>query len=284
MSDILFCNGSFAASDEATIPAYDRGLFFGEGVFTTMRVEDGIVEFFDLHLARLAKQGRQMQIAIPQIHSDWVQELIVRNQALEGIWRLKIMVTAGREPADQEGSLREAGSLLMTLERYKPCKPPLELGMSKYPVIRPSAQLKSLAYYDRMLLRREAEELEVDDVITTLADGTLLEASSSNLFWVSRNTLFTPDASLPILSGILLEQVVANANTLHLGVKQVRSTIEQVPNSAHLFCCNSLSHVVPVIQVGGRKFSRDRRLEDEIAIALRSSIERNSLDCSWQTA
>ena len=44
----------------ATLPADDRGLQYGDGLFETLLVRDGRPRFLELHLARLARESDQL--------------------------------------------------------------------------------------------------------------------------------------------------------------------------------------------------------------------------------
>ena len=47
------------------VPANDRGLAYGDGLFETMRVHRGGVPWFERHWARLADGAARLQMALP---------------------------------------------------------------------------------------------------------------------------------------------------------------------------------------------------------------------------
>jgi 4-amino-4-deoxychorismate lyase len=77
------------------LPLSDRGFLFGDGVFSTVRIEDGSVFCWDLHKKRLFQQCQDLGIEFPNLSLDHVAALLEKNDAWEGVWRLRITVTGG---------------------------------------------------------------------------------------------------------------------------------------------------------------------------------------------
>src|ERR1700756_261441 len=103
---IVYYNGQFLPEEAARIPCTDRGFLFGEGVFTTVRVQKGRAEWLTRHFERLKDHSRQLGIESPILDEKMVAQLIRENRAVDGIWRLKIVVTQR--------------SLLMLIKPYTP--------------------------------------------------------------------------------------------------------------------------------------------------------------------
>src|SRR5262245_40032202 len=93
----IWLNGEFCLEKDAFIPVTDRGFLFGEGIFTTIRVHDGKCELFHLHLQRLQRQAEVLDFDWNSLNFESIAELIERNQAWKGVWRLKIIVTVREE-------------------------------------------------------------------------------------------------------------------------------------------------------------------------------------------
>ena len=80
----VYLNRSFVSEEKATISIHDRGFLFGEGIFTTIRICDGRVEFLQQHLSRLQEQALFLNMDISPFNLDWIPELIEINQAKKG--------------------------------------------------------------------------------------------------------------------------------------------------------------------------------------------------------
>ena len=49
MKGAVFVNGKITPADEASIPVYDHGFLFGEGVYETLRTYNQVPFLFEQH-------------------------------------------------------------------------------------------------------------------------------------------------------------------------------------------------------------------------------------------
>lgn len=269
---VVFLNGSFVFEDNAKIPVSDRGFLYGDGVFTTLKVKDGHIEFYARHLDRLYTQCHALGISPPDISMAVVQELIERNAAFNGSWRLKIVVTGGGDPGLHLHE-RPWGQLLITLNPYQGHGGERRLTIYPFALCRPSSAYKSLSYLDRLCIAQHAIQVGFDDAILTDTNGFLLETAFSNIFWRVDACIFTPDFELPLLCGVTIEVVCDAARRMGMHLCRVRQILDNIPQKAQFFLCNSLKGVVPVTAIDHRKFSRDHYFETELAQAFREFRE-----------
>ncbi|MDG1832053.1 MAG: aminotransferase class IV, partial [Verrucomicrobiota bacterium] len=50
---IVFLNGQFLPEEEAKVSVFDRGFLYGDGIFETLRVNNGKPFLLDRHIGRL---------------------------------------------------------------------------------------------------------------------------------------------------------------------------------------------------------------------------------------
>lgn len=257
----VYLNDRFCLEHEAFIPISDRGFLFGEGIFTTIRVDNGTCELLDLHLLRLQKQAAELGINC-SIHFS-PEELIERQKAFHGIWRLNIILTQR--------------DLLATLKREEHDKSmvPTALCLFPQPLESPTAHIKSLSYLDHLYVKKYAQQQGYDDAITTNREGFLLETGCSNLFWIDDGVLWIPDVTLPYLKGVFLQALIRD---LSIPVRYVKSRFDQLPSNAHVYTCNAMTHVRPVVKISEKLFSRsperEKMLEETIANALKRDARK----------
>lgn len=249
------------------MPVTDRGFLFGDGVFTSLRVFQGRPECLGLHLDRLKDHCHQLKITPPEIKNEWIREIIARNNANLGEWRLKIIVTGGNA-ARLDLRERKSGGVLMTMKRYSgTALTPRKLALYPDPICRPHAHVKTLAYLDRLWVMDYAKSQGCDDAVIVDPKGVWLETAFSNLFWRDGDELIIPHVDLPLLYGVAIRIVVMAAKALNMSTRQVKARREEVPVTAQLFVCNSISGICPVVEVGGKPYSRDPYFEQEIRSA-----------------
>lgn len=207
-----------------------------QGVFTTLRLLNGHPQLLGRHLERLRRSCSQL--ALPEEWSDPpILELIRRNSAEEGVWRIKIAITTHHR-------------FIQIARARERSLHPLRLGLYPHPIGDPFSQIKRLLSPDRGPMEAWAKREGWDDCMGRDLAGHLLEGSKANLFWHYRGGFYTPDPALPLLPGIALEMIAPEALPVQIG-------IDELPEGANLFLCNVLSGPVPLVQLGERTFPLD---------------------------
>jgi 4-amino-4-deoxychorismate lyase len=282
MGKCIYVNGEWLPRAEAHISVRDQGFLLGDGVFTTMRVTDGRLETFERHMNRLKEQCTALHITPPELGLDVLKELLFRNEAEKGVWRVKVIVSGGIHSL-LERHVREPATLIAIATReLLPLRKTAILGISKDLCLRPSAQLKTLSYLDRQLLLHQAQKRDFDDLILLDQNANVLETVYSNLFWVHKQELYTPCSELPLYSGTSIELVIKAAEQLSWQCHRVRCTINEIPTDAQLFSCNSMRHLLPIISVEKQDFQRNDDVEIPLMETFQSLVLEESSDCFEQ--
>jgi 4-amino-4-deoxychorismate lyase len=267
--NLIFIDGRFLSAKEATISLCDQGFIFGKGVFTSIRVENGKIECLERHLKRLKNHCESLCILFPNIHLNWISELVIRNEGCQGLWKMKMIITAGRKSDEK---FRKHGHFVITLDPYKAPESPYNLTLYPHVIQKPTASIKSLAYLDHLLVKEYARQYYFDDAITISPQEELLETAFSNLFWCEENNFYTPNPNLPLLKGISLTVMIEVAEKLNMKVHYVHSKLKDIPEYANLFLSNAMIGFHPVDKVGERKFSRNLNFEKILLIERQTII------------
>jgi branched-subunit amino acid aminotransferase/4-amino-4-deoxychorismate lyase len=257
----VYLDGEFISELEAKIPVTNRGFLFGDGVYATLQVNDGHPLFFETHLTSLKEHALSFGLKPLDVPLYIIHELIQKNKASKGVWKLKIILFAGEEP-EMFLPARDAKHLLITLKPFEvPPYQPLKLAVFPKPVETAHTAFKSLAHLGRYFVMEHAKKTGLDDAVTTTEQGLLLEAAFGNLFWLESGTLFTPDPSLPLHFGVTIRKVIEFAKERGWNISFVKMRLEEVPQGAYLYRCNTMSGIRPIIKLGSREFPRENSLE-----------------------
>ncbi len=268
----VYIRGEFVCKERATISVWNRGFLFGDGAYATLKVERGYPLFFKRHLEKLQQQCLALGIVMPACSLETVLQLIAHNQAHEGVWRLRIVVAA------QENSLNRlperGGELILLLDRYDHRPPsPLRLGIFPTPFNLCHASFKSLAHLNRYYVMEEAFRQGRDDCITVTESGIVLETAFGNLFWVDEGVLYTPSPHLPLHFGVTISQIVESALSRGMRVEKVERVLEELPERGSCFRCNTLGGIVPIQEIGEKKFLLSKEEEREWVEAYQEIVE-----------
>lgn len=241
----VYLEGAFLPKEEARIPLSDRGLLFGDGAYATIRVENGVARYLELHLERLNAQCRSFGLQMPTLEVSAVEELIRLNGAQENTWRLKIVVTGGDDPAYHLPT-RE-GRLFMTLVPYTPApEKVLNVGIFPHPFHLCHAQYKSLAHLNRFYVMEEARRQGVDDCLTLTEEGIVLECAFGNICWIVDKTLYTPSRELPLYFGVTITKLIEQKRDEGFNIEEVAIPLKKLPQEGAFFRTNSMGGVRPV--------------------------------------
>lgn len=259
----IYLDGEFLPEEEAKISVMDRGFLFGDGVYTTIQVRDGIPLFLEIHLERLRLNCAQLNIIPPFIPKESIEELIEKNHAIQGIWRFKILITGGEDPS-MRLPRRPFGHLVMTLKPFTPAPiTPLQLGLFPYPTSLCHASFKSLAHLNRYYVMEYALGNRFDDAVTTTESGILLEASFGNLLWIAweDKNAWVPASTLPLHGGVTLSIVKEVLEEAGFKFHEVKWKLADIPPGLTCFRVNSMSGIRPVSSLGDVRFTLNPKEE-----------------------
>ena len=266
----VFLDGHYKEEHLATLPLADRGFQFGDGVFTTVRLSNGQPELLQHHMERIYRHAEVVGFSIPPIAVSMIETLIELNEATMGIWRLKIIATAAGE-----GSRRRLGHLLMMMAPYEwQLFRPVRLAVFPHLMERPLAEVKSLSYLDYLYAEHHALCQGADEAIICGRDGVILETNRSNLFWIHESICFIPDERLPYLKGVFLQKL---KRVMPYPIQPVEVKVGALPPAAHLFICNSMTHLRPVLSIEGVTFQRSGETEALLKQSLEQELFKSTI-------
>jgi len=261
--------GSFATAwvdgrvwplSEARVSVSDRGFLFADSVFETIRTYGQQPFLLGDHLDRLRRSAQALALPVPWPDPE-LEEIVM--QLLAG-WppeheaALRIVVTRG-----------DGGHGLAFPEPQRPrlvalCRPlpvlAAELYQQGVKVVLPTdarvkehsvpAHVKSGSYLANVLALAEARREGGFEALLRAADGSLSEASTSNLFLVSSGRIVTPGVGDYILPGITRALVIALAESIQLEVVQRPVEEKELFTADEVFLTSSIKELLPVVTVG----------------------------------
>lgn len=241
------------------VPATDRGLFFGDGVFETIPVRNGAPEYLDRHLARLADGLARLGIEAVPLETLRGETLRISGGAGRAV--LKIIVTrgdGGRGYAAPK-KLRPRRVLILGPWRGRP-EPEYEHGArliwcrTRLAVNPALAGIKHLNRLEQVLARREWSDAGIAEGLVRAIDGRVMEATAANLFLVERGRLVTPDLADCGVAGVMRAVVMDAARRDGLEVLCETVHPRRVADADELFVTNSLLGILPVGRLEGERY------------------------------
>jgi len=264
---MILVNGTAADS----IPASDRGLAYGDGVFRTLRAANGKPLHWTQHYARLVHDCAQLALPCPD-------ELALRNEAVRAgaahpNAAIKIIVTRGSAPRGYAPPRSPIPLRVVLSSPYQPqaaeegiqahlCK----LRLSHQPAL---AGVKHLNRLENVLARAEWQAPEIREGLLLDHDGNAIGGTMSNLFIVEDGALLTPDLSSCGVAGVTRDRVMAIAQTLGLACHVENCTLQRLRDANEVFFVNSLIGLWPLRRLEQRLW-RAGEYSRQIQVALAS--------------
>ena len=264
---------SVNGKQEQYISITNRGLAYGDGVFTTAKVFNGKVQLLTAHLERLTDSCQKLNIVLPDLDKVIV-ELIDVAQRFE-LAVLKVIITAGE---GGRGYSRKGCSSSMVIISFHPFpehyhlwqEQGVVLGLSNFKLgLNPSlGGLKHLNRLEQVMIRRELDQKPEDDLSVTDINGHIVETSCANIFWLKAEKYYTPDLSESGVIGLVRNTILENMPDTHI----VKTKINNLENIEAMFICNSVMGIVPV-----RRFL-NRNLDTNKILAFKGSF-MSTIEC-----
>jgi aminodeoxychorismate lyase len=260
---IVFLNGDFVPEKDAVISVFDRSFLYGDGLFETMRVVRGRPFRWSEHMERLERGATFAGIHIPFTEVSlrkFAEELIANNQMPEALLRLTLSRGVGVRGYSPKGA--ERPTLVMTLHEFLPVdpeKPPawrLITSSFRLPADEALAQFKTCNKLPQILARAEADAAGADEALLLNTDGQVVEASSSNLFWVEADTVCTPPLASGILAGVTRTVVFEICEQHRIVSKETSIVPEQLRLAQGIFLSLSSVGVAEVLWLDGKPLAR----------------------------
>jgi branched-subunit amino acid aminotransferase/4-amino-4-deoxychorismate lyase len=260
-----YVKGKWKDAETATLSIQERGFRFGDGVFETIRVEQGIPLFLSRHLERL--HSGLAAIRIPSPAEDirlLCHQLVQKNAAADTQHALlRLSVSRGIGSRGYLPIVTTPPTVVMELLPL-PTLPPLapaRLWLSS--IRRSSADSAPIAYklmqgMNLILARMEAEEHHCHDALLLNPQEEIAEASSSSIFWQdSAGNIITPALSCGILASISRAVLLEAFAKAGITVQEGHYSLTDLQAATDVFTCNVAMGVraVTTIEPLGWKFT-----------------------------
>jgi branched-chain amino acid aminotransferase len=264
---IVILNGQVTPPDAAAISVYDRGFLYGDSVFETIRTYGGKPFALAEHLARLERSADRVFIPLPASTETLAAEVREGLRLAENAESfVRIMLTRGTGPLGLDPDLAEKPSRIVLVEPFVP--PPAEAYEKGIDAIvvhaaratdaTPAAGAKVANYLTSLLAIREARRRGATEAFIVDARGSVLEGTTSNVFFVKGGELVTPPENAGILAGITRAYVLRAAGEIGVttALRDVREA--ELLDADELFISSTLREILPVVHLEGKAIGTGR--------------------------
>lgn len=225
-----------------------RAFQFGDGHFTTAKIENGQIIWWPLHLKRLQLANQILKI----LDIEWQQLSYVcqtMSKPIESGY-IKIQISRGESSRGYGLSDKMTPSLFITANEtdFLPVaevKAPLSVAVLQTQLGH-NPQLAGLKHSNRIeqsLIQAELNEYKETEGIVADINGNLIESSKGNVFWLEGNQWYTPALDMAGIDGVYRQWLLAQKPEISIVKKPLIDVIE---DCEAMFISNAITGAVPV--------------------------------------
>ena len=272
-SKLLYNHDILSSSDLFLSPG-QVGLMNGWGVFSTIKVVDGVLFAFARHWARMHRDAELMRVMFPWSPEELEESLlrlVEANQAWDSTLRVAVCrnrgtMWAGPVPAT------EIDLFAFTANRGD-WGNAVKLGIvphARYSANR-FAGAKIMSWAMNLIWYEEAHAAGLDEVILLNERGEVSELTSANIFAAFGDEVVTPPLkSSGCLPGITRELLLEQIQTSPVTVREGVLTLDDLSRADGLFISSSTRDLLPVAHIEGLAIGNDDRLRSTLLPAYRA--------------
>jgi D-alanine transaminase len=263
MGRIVYVHGRFVAEEEARISLFDRGFLFGDAVYEVTAVIAGRMIDNDLHLARLERSLKELDIPLGLSRDEIAAiqaELIARNALRDGTVYLHV----SRGEADRD--FFYSGAMVPRLVGFTQARsltgtPAQCDGIAVDLAGDPRWQrrdIKTAMLLGQVMAKQAARSRGFDDV-WLVEDGLVTEGASSTAHVITADgRILTRPPSQATLAGCTQRALARLCAAEGLRIEARAFSPQEAQAAAEAFQTSASSLVTPVVRIGARTIGDGR--------------------------
>ena len=252
---IVMIKDQIVPAGEVDPAHFDRGIFFGDGVYEVMRSYSGKLFALEEHLQRFGNSLSAVEIT--GIEMEEVRARILRAFDAAGIANAKIYfhVTRGSAPRDRawDDSLEPNFFLNVSEVSDNTAERTNGIAASTHPDWRwKRCDIKSLNLLANVLAVADARGKGCAEAILVDEAGLITEGAGSAFFAIRGQTLQTAPLTANILPSITREFTLKAGRNIGLEIVEESLTVQQAAGADELVIASTTQDIVPVVRFEDR--------------------------------
>jgi branched-subunit amino acid aminotransferase/4-amino-4-deoxychorismate lyase len=263
MLSFILVNDEFLNADQPLLKSTNRGFKFGDGIFESMRMSNGKLQFAELHADRLRAAMKAIKLDGYTLFDDYFLRQktaeLARKNKLNGNVRFRLTVYREGEGlytplSNKAGYVLEATPLAdasyelnqkgLIIDVYDEIAKPINK-LSNYKTT------NALLYVMAGLYQKQHR---LDEVMILNQNGFLCESTSSNVFVVYEKQIYTPALSEGCVAGVMRSVVLKLAKMNDISLIEAQISPEILKEADEVFITNAASGVRWVMGYGKKRY------------------------------
>jgi len=271
MHRFLLHNGAILDAHEKSLSAGQVGLLNGWGVFSTLRVADGVPFAFERHWERMHRDAVRMHVPFPA-HPEDLRAQVLRLIEANSAWNatLRVMVVRNRGGLFEGPDIEREFDLLAFTKDLSPW------GSSVRLTLKPNARYaanefsgcKILSWSANLTWYEEARQRGFDEAILLNERGEVSECTSANVFAARGGEVSTPPLDSGCLPGVTRELLLDVVRVPGIKVTERALKPQDLERADQVFITSTTRDLLPAISIEGLNIRNQGNVVDRLVKAL----------------
>ncbi len=254
----VFHNDRLLPIEQVRLSPGQAGLLSGWGLFTTLRIVEGVAFAFERHWKRLEKDAARTRCPFPfeegKVHTR-LCELLRLNQVKEGCARIYAIYNQIGFWRSEE-NFPEVDLLIYTanLPSYRE---PARLAVREHGrhAASPLAGVKVTSWLTNVWSLHEAQQGGFDEVVLLNERGEVAECTAANVFCVRGGRVFTPPIASGCLEGVTRGMLLEISQGAGVRVEEKSLRPEDLYSAEEVFISSTNRSLLAVGEVAGHRIA-----------------------------
>ncbi|GGY21982.1 aminodeoxychorismate lyase [Rhodanobacter panaciterrae] len=238
------------------VPALDRGLAYGDGLFESIRFVGCMAPLWTRHMQRLSESCERLRIPVPDTAQLWREALevargmpqaVVRITVTRGVGERGYALPASPQPMRVVAAFAPpsvADSAYAQGVRMHVC----DIRLAEQPLL---AGMKHLNRLEQVLARAEWSDPAIAEGLLRDSHDRVISATMANLFAVVDGVLLTPTLDRCGVAGVARAEVLAMYPQTQVG----ELTLDTLLGASEVFLSSSVRGILPVRSLGQQDYA-----------------------------
>lgn len=261
---MIYLNNKVVPRNKALISVFDHGFLYGDGVYETLRAYKGVPFKIMEHIERLYRSAAMIGLKVPYTPLEIkkaVHKTMKANNLKEAF--IRINISRGPGPIGLDPVLCPKPTFVIIANPFKDYPEEYYKRGVKITIVNVrrnfrdalNPMIKSLNFLNNIIATIEAKGSKAHEAIMLNYKGYVAEGTTSNIFFIKDQTLYTPAVEVGILDGITRTEILDIAKEKGLKIKEGKFTVRDMHNAQEVFISSTTREIMPVTQIDNIKIA-----------------------------
>ncbi len=258
-------NGKLLTEDEPALLVSNCGYRYGDGLFETMKLQNGEILLELNHFERLLSGLSLLKYNLPVFFTPEklkreITQLCKKNNCT-ALARARLSVSRGNGGLfDGNKSLQyviECSALDKSVSSINENGLVIDIYTGACKNMDEFANLKSANFLPYTMAALYAKENRLNDCLVLNAGGNVADAAIANIFIIKGQDIFTPALSEGCVSGVMRRFLLEQLRKEGYAVQETAISINDIELADEVFLTNAINGIRWVRQFGGRNYTNE---------------------------